>query len=180
MLSVEQLTFLANQDASDLSVLRLFLRDLTSRLCKSFRLFKHLPAEEDCPLYREIVIQPLCLADMMDKINAHKYLCVEHYLSDIDLLASNAREFYDVTQSKGRLSVNKACQLQDFALSLCCQLDKKIAARYVCVYGCPTVCMSVCVHVCMHVCLFVCLFLSVCVCVDKKVCLCLLICIEVT
>ncbi len=111
--------------------LRMFLRSVVDRLIKYFKDFVELVDEErdGAPNYYRIILQPICLLDMRDKINSGEYMTMSHFLTDVDLLVSNAKEYNYPDNYVGRGIINKACHLQDSAFAMACQFPKALADK---------------------------------------------------
>mmetsp|Transcript_33407 Transcript_33407/g.56627 ORF Transcript_33407/g.56627 Transcript_33407/m.56627 type:complete len:1126 (-) Transcript_33407:94-3471(-) len=108
--------------------LRMFLRSVVDRLMKYFKEFVY-PGEERHHNYKTFILNPICLSDIRDKVNNGVYLTVKQFLTDIDLLVSNAKEYYFPNRADGRNIINKACHLQDSAFSMVCQFPKKLEKK---------------------------------------------------
>jgi len=46
---------------------------------------------DECPDYARVILQPICLLDIREKVNNNMYMCISPFLRDIDLLVSNAK-----------------------------------------------------------------------------------------
>lgn len=74
---------------------RIFLRDMLARLIRDrrFHIF-HLPvSEEDAADYYEIIKTPMCLSQMMQKIDKQEYKTKQDFLDDVKLIMDNALEY---------------------------------------------------------------------------------------
>jgi hypothetical protein len=76
-----------------LAQLRVFLRSICTRLIKQFKEFSEPMTEEEAPGYDDLVVHPICLFDIRDKVNDHKYHSIKEFLKDIDLLVANSKVF---------------------------------------------------------------------------------------
>lgn len=113
------------EEQSLLLNLRLFLRGLCNSLFTQFKELQDTLVNEVKPK----VIQHMSLTDIRSKINDHKYLTVKEFLNDIDLIVSNVKEWADGGTMHSQTILNKACHLQDVALSLVGQLDTRLAKK---------------------------------------------------
>jgi len=117
---------LDQEDELTLCKLRMFLRSVVERL---MRYFKDFTYPIDDPDYRRIIQMPISLVDIRDKINNGVYKTVSQFLTDIDLLVSNAKEYYLPDKFVGRNIINKACHLQDSTFSMMCQFPRGLAVK---------------------------------------------------
>lgn len=94
-LTAEELKRLEEQEEDTFRELRIFLRNVTHRLAidKRFRIFTKPVDPDEVPDYVTVIKQPMDLSSVISKIDLHKYLTVKDYLSDIDLICSNALEY---------------------------------------------------------------------------------------
>ncbi|XP_033120277.1 ATPase family AAA domain-containing protein 2-like [Anneissia japonica] len=104
-------------EETQLRELRLFLRDVVSRLAKEkkFRVFSQPVDPEEVPDYAAVVKRPMDLATMMSKINMKKYTCASQFLEDIDLICSNALEYNPDRDPSDKIIRFRACELKDTA-----------------------------------------------------------------
>ncbi|XP_064196818.1 ATPase family AAA domain-containing protein 2B isoform X1 [Anguilla rostrata] len=116
-LSSEERRRLEEQEENTLRELRLFLRDVTKRLAtdKRFSIFSKPVDIEEVSDYLEVIRQPMDLSTMMTKIDTHKYLTVKDFLSDIDLICSNALEYNPDKDPGDKIIRHRACSLKDTA-----------------------------------------------------------------
>merc|ERR1740117_284931 len=96
---------------------------------KQFKNFSR-PVPEEQLEYHRLIVQPVCFKDMLAHLNERKYFSAREFLSDIDLMVSNAKEFGEAMgNSRGMGTVNEACHMQDTALSFVCQFNVDLAGR---------------------------------------------------
>ena len=112
------------QDEVLLLHLRMFLRSVAAHLLQNYRDFIEEPRDDVA--YRNL-LAPIYLKDIQFKVNDARYLSVREFLSDIDLLVANTKQAYSLATPHGRSLVNRACNLQDSALTLCLGLDSQVA-----------------------------------------------------
>ncbi|XP_070705276.1 ATPase family AAA domain-containing protein 2B [Pempheris klunzingeri] len=117
VLSVEEQRRLAEQEENTLRELRLFLRDVTKRLAtdKRFNIFSKPVDIEEVSDYLEVIRQPMDLSTVMTKIDTHQYLTVKDFLTDIDLISSNALEYNPDKDPGDKVIRHRACSLKDTA-----------------------------------------------------------------
>ena len=99
-----ELTRLRDQEEATLRELRLFLRDVVSKLGRDrkFSIFTKPVDEEEVPDYYQIIENPMDLASMMSKIDLHKYGTVAEFMDDIDLICHNALEYNPASNPQGK------------------------------------------------------------------------------
>ncbi|KAI1897748.1 hypothetical protein AGOR_G00086470 [Albula goreensis] len=116
-LSEEEQRRLEEQEENTLRELRLFLRDVTKRLAtdKRFSIFSKPVDIEEVSDYLEVIRQPMDLSTIMTKIDTHKYLTVKDFLTDIDLICSNALEYNPDKDPGDKIIRHRACSLKDTA-----------------------------------------------------------------
>jgi hypothetical protein len=117
---------LEDPDARVLRQVRSFLRSVLELLMKSFDTFTDPIDFEKMPDYLEVVPKPICLLDMLSKINDGSYLEPSQFLADIDLLVTNTRSYWNDNNSGARMLVNSVCQLQDTALAYVTTIDRTL------------------------------------------------------
>ncbi|EPY84795.1 hypothetical protein CB1_000444028 [Camelus ferus] len=78
----------------------------------------HSALPEEVPDYVTVIKQPMDLSSVISKIDLHKYLTVKDYLSDIDLICSNALEYNPDRDPGDRLIRHRACALRDTAYAI--------------------------------------------------------------
>ena len=100
--------------------LRLFLRSVVLRIMKIYKEFIDPVTDET---YLQIIVQPICLMDIENRINNNTYLTIKDFLRDIDLLVSNCKEYCEAVGTNSRL-ISKVHQLQDTVLSMVAQIDR--------------------------------------------------------
>ncbi|XP_043339382.1 ATPase family AAA domain-containing protein 2 [Cervus canadensis] len=119
-LTAEELKRLEEQEEDTFRELRIFLRNVTHRLAidKRFRIFTKPVDPDEVPDYVTVIKQPMDLSSVISKIDLHKYLTVKDYLSDIDLICSNALEYNPDRDPGDRLIRHRACALRDTAYAI--------------------------------------------------------------
>nr|XP_036293089.1 ATPase family AAA domain-containing protein 2 isoform X3 [Pipistrellus kuhlii] len=119
-LTAEELKQLEEQEENTFRELRIFLRNVTHRLAidKRFRIFTKPVDPDEVPDYVTVIKQPMDLSSVISKIDLHKYLTVKDYLSDIDLICSNALEYNPDRDPGDRLIRHRACALRDTAYAI--------------------------------------------------------------
>lgn len=70
------------------------------------------------PDYLDVIETPMDLTTMLQKVDGHHYQTCAEYLTDIDLITSNALEYNPNADQLDRLIRHRACALKDFAHSL--------------------------------------------------------------
>ncbi|XP_067006517.2 ATPase family AAA domain-containing protein 2 [Anabrus simplex] len=115
----EQKTLLEKEEAT-LRELRIFLREICSKLARNrqFFMFTKPVDVEEVPDYLTIVKQPMDLETMMTKIDLHRYMCAQEFLDDVDLLCRNALEYNPDRDPADKLIRHRACSLRDTAYAL--------------------------------------------------------------
>ncbi|XP_028294989.1 ATPase family AAA domain-containing protein 2B isoform X2 [Gouania willdenowi] len=116
-LSAEEQRRLAEQEENTLRELRLFLRDVTKRLAtdKRFNIFSKPVDIDEVSDYLEVIRQPMDLSTVMTKIDTYQYLTVKDFLTDIDLICSNALEYNPDKEPADKVIRHRACSLKDTA-----------------------------------------------------------------
>ncbi|XP_069829182.1 ATPase family AAA domain-containing protein 2B isoform X3 [Dendropsophus ebraccatus] len=101
-----------DHEENTLRELRLFLRDVTKRLAtdKRFNLFSK-PVSD----YLEVIREPMDLSTIMTKIDKHRYMTVRDFLTDVDLICSNALEYNPDKEPGDKIIRHRACTLKDTA-----------------------------------------------------------------
>ncbi|GMS96356.1 hypothetical protein PENTCL1PPCAC_18531, partial [Pristionchus entomophagus] len=108
---------------------RIFLRDILARLMRDrrFHIFNNPVEVEDAQDYYEIIARPMCLSDMMGKIDRREYRNPDQFVADINLIMSNALE-YNPPDSEGRIIRHAAVALRDMCDAL---LDMELDEKFV-------------------------------------------------
>lgn len=83
---------------------------------KRYKAFVDPIDKEEVPDYYTIIKNPICLNDIFDKVDEKKYSTINQFMSDIDLLVNNAKE-YNPNNKEGKEVVRAAIQLKDDVLS---------------------------------------------------------------
>ncbi|PVD23589.1 hypothetical protein C0Q70_16861 [Pomacea canaliculata] len=111
---------LLEQEEDTLRELRIFLRDILSKLGreKKFLIFTKPVDVEDVPDYYDIIKNPMDLSMMMSKIDLHKYSTASAFMDDIYLICSNALEYNPDKGPTDRAIRHRACALRDTAEAL--------------------------------------------------------------
>ncbi|KAL3225002.1 hypothetical protein MRX96_026190 [Rhipicephalus microplus] len=115
-----ELERLRQQEEATLRELRLFLRDILTKLMRDRRytMFAKPVDASEVPDYLEVIQQPMDLETMMVKIDLHKYQTVAQFLQDIELICSNALEYNPDRNPMDKNIRHRACALQDAANAL--------------------------------------------------------------
>ncbi|KAE9552010.1 hypothetical protein FO519_004773 [Halicephalobus sp. NKZ332] len=119
-LNSQELKTLEDTYAAALRHFRIFLREMLGRLIRDrrFNIFNLPVDKEDAEDYYEIIANPLCLTDMMTKINKQQYSSKAEFLADIQLIRDNAIEYNPDKDLHGRVIRNAAFGLMDMAETL--------------------------------------------------------------
>ncbi|XP_071042928.1 ATPase family AAA domain-containing protein 2 isoform X4 [Parasteatoda tepidariorum] len=119
-LTDNELQRLREKEEATLRELRLFLRDIVTKLARDrrFSVFSRPVDPEEVPDYQEVIKHPMDLETMMTKIDTHRYETVAQFLSDIDLLCQNALEYNPDRDPSDKLIRHRACALKDMAHAL--------------------------------------------------------------
>ncbi|XP_030345220.1 ATPase family AAA domain-containing protein 2B isoform X4 [Strigops habroptila] len=106
-----------DQEENTLRELRLFLRDVTKRLAtdKRFNIFSKPVDIEEVSDYLEVIKEPMDLSTVITKIDKHSYLTAKDFLTDIDLICSNALEYNPDKDPGDKIIRHRACTLKDTA-----------------------------------------------------------------
>ncbi|KAM4725926.1 ATPase family AAA domain-containing protein 2-like [Anableps anableps] len=108
------------QEEDVLRELRLFLRNLTERLMvdRRFKAFIKPVDIEEVPDYLMVIQRPMDLSTLLSNIDEHKYVTVEEFLSDADLIWQNALEYNPDRDPADRHIRHRACALKDTMLAI--------------------------------------------------------------
>ncbi|KAK6180283.1 hypothetical protein SNE40_012469 [Patella caerulea] len=119
-LTEAELKKLKNQEDATLRELRIFLRDVLTKLGRDrkFSMFTKPVDLEEVPDYLVIIKQPMDMSTMMTKIDLHEYLTVKSFMSDIDLICRNALEYNPAKDPQGRAIRHRACAFKDTAYAI--------------------------------------------------------------
>ncbi|KAI1723994.1 ATPase family associated with various cellular activities (AAA) domain-containing protein [Ditylenchus destructor] len=100
--------------------LRIFLRDLLGRLTRDrrFNAFTMPVDKDDAADYYDIITHPLCLSEMMVKIDQCLYSTLEEFLADIRLIKDNALEYNPDRNMEEKMIRHNAKALMDMADAL--------------------------------------------------------------
>ncbi|XP_056420301.1 ATPase family AAA domain-containing protein 2B isoform X2 [Hyla sarda] len=106
-----------DHEENTLRELRLFLRDVTKRLAtdKRFNIFSKPVDIEEVSDYLEVIREPMDLSTIMTKIDKHRYMTVRDFLTDVDLICSNALEYNPDKEPGDKIIRHRACTLKDTA-----------------------------------------------------------------
>ncbi|KAM6968046.1 ATPase family AAA domain-containing protein 2 [Aplochiton taeniatus] len=106
---------LEEQEEDTLRELRLFLRNVTERLCqdKRFKAFTKPVDLAEVPDYGEVIQQPMDLSTVLSRIDLHKYTTVKEFLHNVDLVWQNALEYNPDRDPSDRQIRHRACALKD-------------------------------------------------------------------
>uniref|UniRef100_H2YAJ4 Bromo domain-containing protein n=1 Tax=Ciona savignyi TaxID=51511 RepID=H2YAJ4_CIOSA len=113
-LTKAELKNLELSEESTMRSLRLFLRDVLTRLAQDrrFKVFLKPVDLEEVEDYADVIENPMDISTMMNRIDQHKYQNVASFLSDINLICSNALEYNPDFYKSLR---HRACLLKDMA-----------------------------------------------------------------
>ncbi|XP_075525041.1 ATPase family AAA domain-containing protein 2-like isoform X1 [Dermacentor variabilis] len=119
-LTPSELERLRQQEEATLRELRLFLRDILTKLMRDRRysMFAKPVDALEVPDYLEVIKQPMDMETMMVKIDLHQYQTVAQFLQDIELICSNALEYNPDRNPTDKNIRHRACALQDAANAL--------------------------------------------------------------
>ncbi|KAK6644905.1 hypothetical protein RUM43_001181 [Polyplax serrata] len=111
---------LHNQEEHKLRELRIFLRDICSKLARNRQFFMFTKPVDinEVPDYLNIIKTPMDLETMMTNIDLHRYNSAQEFLSDIDLIVRNALEYNPERDPEDKLIRHRACSLRDTAYTL--------------------------------------------------------------
>uniref|UniRef100_A0A3B3U967 Bromo domain-containing protein n=1 Tax=Poecilia latipinna TaxID=48699 RepID=A0A3B3U967_9TELE len=104
------------QEEDVLRELRLFLRNLTERLMvdRRFKAFTKPVDIEEVPDYLMVIQKPMDLSTLLYNIDEHKYVTVDEFMSDADLIWQNALEYNPDRDPAGDRHIrHRACALKD-------------------------------------------------------------------
>lgn len=129
-LTPAQLSLKLDHEESLLRLQRMSFRDILQRLLKSFAEFEYPVDVEQFPDYLDVVPQPICLQDVLTHVNEDRaFDTVTKLLNEIDLIVSNCKEYSAHCQHQYRALVNKACHMQDMALSMVAQIETRLVQQ---------------------------------------------------
>lgn len=119
-LSEKELSKLRKKEDAALRELRLFLRDILSKITRDrrFNIFLKPVDVEEVPDYYKVIKEPMDLESMMVKIDLCHYEAAQDFLSDIELICSNALEYNPARESEDKKIRHLACSLRDYAKAL--------------------------------------------------------------
>lgn len=126
-LTKEELSQLEEKEELTLMELRIFLRDVLSKLGsdRKFSIFTKPVDIEDAPDYLDVIEHPMDLSTMMAKIDLHEYNTVAEFSADIDLVCENALEYNPNRGPTDKIIRHRACSLRDTAYAIIkTELDK--------------------------------------------------------
>ena len=91
------------KEEATLRELRIFLREILAKIARNklFYMFTRPVDVEEVPDYRDIIQQPMDIETMMTKIDRYAYESAKDFLSDIELICSNALEYNPDRDAKG-------------------------------------------------------------------------------
>ncbi|CAI4231957.1 unnamed protein product [Auanema sp. JU1783] len=101
--------------SNQLREFRIFLRDQLGRLVRDrrFTVFAEPVDEEEAEDYYTIIKSPMCLTDMMAKTDRREYTHPDQFLSDINLIVTNALEYNPSDNLYGKTIRHSAVALRD-------------------------------------------------------------------
>ncbi|KAM8841468.1 ATPase family AAA domain-containing protein 2-like isoform 2-T2 [Spinachia spinachia] len=108
------------QEEDVLRDLRLFLRYVTESLAQDrrFKAFAKPVDTEEVPDYTLVVKEPMDLSTLLTNIDEQKYVTVEEFVSDADLIWRNALEYNPDSDPMDRHIRHRACALRDALRSI--------------------------------------------------------------
>ena len=94
------------KEEATLRELRIFLREILAKIARNklFYMFTRPVDVEEVPDYLDIIQQPMDIETMMTKIDRYAYESAKDFLSDIELICSNALEYNPNRDAKGTTS----------------------------------------------------------------------------
>ena len=98
---------LERKEEGTLRELRIFLREILAKMARNklFFIFTRPVDLEEVPDYLNIIRQPMDLETMMTKIDLHLYESAKDFLSDIELICSNALEYNPDREPEGKQQI---------------------------------------------------------------------------
>ncbi|CAL1262176.1 unnamed protein product [Larinioides sclopetarius] len=119
-LTPAELNKLRQREEATLRELRLFLRDILTKLAKDrrFTVFSRPVDPAEVPDYHHVIKNPMDLETMMTKIDLQRYETVDQFLSDIDLVCQNALDYNPDRDPSDKIIRHRACSLKDVAHAL--------------------------------------------------------------
>ncbi|GMT25447.1 hypothetical protein PFISCL1PPCAC_16744 [Pristionchus fissidentatus] len=128
-LSDREISELTKMHEGQVREFRIFLRDIIARLMRDrrFHIFNNPVEVEDAHDYYEIIANPICMSDMMNKIDKNEYSDPDQFVADINLIMSNALE-YNPPDTEGRIIRHNAVALRDMCDAL---LDMELDEKFV-------------------------------------------------
>ena len=119
-LSEKELAKLRKKEAAALRELRLFLRDIISKITRDrrFSIFLKPVDPEEVPDYYNVIKAPMDLEQMMEKIDNCSYETAKDFMIDIELICSNALEYNPNRDSADKQIRHRACSLRDYVRAL--------------------------------------------------------------
>ncbi|XP_076804906.1 ATPase family AAA domain-containing protein 2-like isoform X1 [Clavelina lepadiformis] len=119
-LSGKELARLEQEEETTMRNLRLFLRDVLTRLARDrrFKVFLKPVDTEEVTDYMDVIDHPMDISSMMNKIDQHKYNNVASFLMDINLICSNALEYNPDHCAEDKAIRHRACLLKDIAQAI--------------------------------------------------------------
>ncbi|KAL6100257.1 atad2 [Pungitius sinensis] len=111
---------LEEQEEDVLRDLRLFLRYVTESLAQDrrFKAFTKPVDTEEVPDYTLVVRKPMDLSTLLTNIDEQKYVTVDEFVSDADLIWRNALEYNPDRDPMDRHIRHQACALRDALRSI--------------------------------------------------------------
>uniref|UniRef100_A0A7E4W5R0 Bromo domain-containing protein n=1 Tax=Panagrellus redivivus TaxID=6233 RepID=A0A7E4W5R0_PANRE len=112
---------------------RCFLRDVLVRLIRDRKVsvFQDPVKEEDAEDYYEIIKNPMCLAQMLRRVDSNEYKTRDQFMADIYLIRDNAIEYNPDTDSSGKLIRSAAFHLVDTVDHIFCDdFDENFEEKY--------------------------------------------------
>ncbi|CAJ0959275.1 unnamed protein product, partial [Mesorhabditis belari] len=100
--------------------IRIFLRDLLAKLMRDrrFHIFTDPVDGDEYDDYYQIIKEPMCMADMMNKIDRKVYTHPDQFLADIELIKRNALRYNFDHRPESRSIRHQAVALRDMTEAL--------------------------------------------------------------
>lgn len=112
--------------------MRMFFKERLSRLMRDRRFVEFVePVDaEEAEDYYEIIEKPICMQDIMEKLNKCEYNHADKFISDLVLIQSNALEYNPSNTKDGKLIRQMANTLRDAIDDVIdCELDESFVER---------------------------------------------------
>ncbi|GMJ04772.1 Bromodomain and ATPase domain-containing protein 1 [Hibiscus trionum] len=109
--------------------LRMCLRDVCNRILydKRFSAFHYPVTDEDAPNYHSIILNPMDIATLLQRVDSGQYLTCSSFLQDVNLVVANAKA-YNGDDYNGARIVSRAYELRDSVHGMLSQMDPSLVA----------------------------------------------------